>query len=383
MVRASKGAGRRPILKMMSYTLAVWNLFALPFLRRWVVIASLLAACCSSPQMRGAMPVITPLSAAMASGRAVAVVGQRSPHNVSSFGFPSDWELILEAKVQEALQRRSQVRIVDVRSRRNRLAESAFSQSGVSQETLQIGRELAAASMIFVQLASAPQTECKIERVMDSSHPAGAFLSSVAGPAEFGESDSVWRRTLRSAAENVSGVRETGVRYTTFIYTVRVVNTETGDSRTAAVTAPYRTENASGNRECPTLLAAVDGALNSGAGAIASVLAGTIEEAEYPLLAAVDDLDENVSEVRGELEAGIRQVEANDFEGAERTFQKGLRLSGNRSAAARWNLAVVSWRQGKFDAAREQFERFFDEAPADWKTTERLEIWVRFREATR
>lgn len=346
-----------------------------------LVVLSL--ATCASPQMRSAMPVVTPLSAAMAEGRAVAVIGQPSTHNVSSFGFPSDWELILEAKVQEALQRRGQIRIVDVRSRRNRLAESAFTQSGVSQEALQIGRELAAASMIFVQLASAPQTECKIERVMDSSHPAGAFLSSIAGPAEFGESESVWRRTLRSAAENVSGIRETGVRYTTFIYTVRVVNTENGESRSAAVTAPYRTENASGNRECPTLLAAVDGALNTGAGAIASVIAGTIEAADYPLITDVGDLDENETEVRSELEAGFRQVSAGDFEGAEASFTKGLRLSGNRSSAARWNLAIVSWRQGKFDAAREYFEAFFDKAPADWKTTDKLEVWVRFREATR
>ncbi|MBX7056623.1 MAG: hypothetical protein K1X75_01065 [Leptospirales bacterium] len=290
----------------------------------------------------------------------------------------------MEAKTESSLNSGGYFQVIDISNRRERLRELAYTQSGMTEQQLAVGRESAVDFLLFVRLTNQPRSECKEEEAINTTHGMGALVGGLLGndataPAQETGLALAWRKMLLT----LSGTKPAGVRYLTLFVQGRLTDVQTGDSFSYATSAPYRLVGIPGNPECPSALAALDGAATAAGLALSERLSPQLADRSVPLLDRVDDIEdsEEANSVLSSLQLGIRFARQGDMTEAARQWELALRHSNGRSRAALWNSAIAAWRRGDSATAADRFQKFFDQGDGDdWISDEMLRLWADFKD---
>ncbi|MBI41143.1 MAG: hypothetical protein CMF59_16220 [Leptospiraceae bacterium] len=301
--------------------------------------------------------------------RKLAVVARDLPAgystNLNRLGLATEWQDTIRGSVQSAMQGRGFYSIVDLDSRDRRYQELAHAQSGMTRNQLQIGRELAVESILFVRMTALPRVECKIEEVTDLST---AALQLAMAAASKGQSSG-----------DAQYKKPTGVTYLTVFVEATLVNVETGRSMSFSNTKPHRLENDVGNTQCPSQLKAFDEAMDMVGTEIARNLSPEVVTFYIPLSDDTDGLrGGEPSRVQAFLEEGIKWAEEGNFDMAARQWERALDESGGTSTSALWNLGAYYWYSGDMDQAQSYFDRAMRSAEPGWMDDKRY-VWTLFQ----
>ncbi|MCR9144149.1 MAG: hypothetical protein NXI24_18015 [bacterium] len=311
------------------------------------------------------------LKSVLEGGRNLGVIAAKTnPAILRRIGYENDWSDTMEGAVSTAVSKKGFFEVVDLSGRKERLRELAYTQSGMTGESLAIGRELAVNSMLTVQMTNAPRQECKTEMVADYS----GYAMELALAKAQGES-----------TDKANLEKKTGVLYLTIFVVGRLTSVETGRTVTYSHTQPYRQVSKAGDTDCPSALLAFDGAVDQAARGIADNLSPSIVEISVPLLEDADDVrdDESRDMVGGYLNSGNQWAEVADFDRAAKDWRRALNESSGVSISALWNLAVYSWYAGEYDDAERYFEQALDGGGPDWLDGAKRELMARFSEQKR
>ena len=311
------------------------------------------------------------LKAVLEGGRNLGIVAApTSPAILRQIGYENDWSDTMEGAATTEIGKKGFFEVVDLSGRKERLRELAYTQSGMTAESLAIGRELAINSMLTVQMTNAPRQECKTEMVADYS----GYAMQLALAKAQGES-----------TDKANLEKKTGVLYLTVFVVGRLTSVETGRTVTYSHTEPFRQVNQVGDTDCPSALAAFDGAVDAAARGIADNLSPSIVELNVPLMEDADDVgDGEARDVVGSyLSSGNKWAETADFDRAAKEWRKALTESDGASVSALWNLAVYSWYAGEYDDAEKYFEKALDGGGPDWLDGAKRELMSRFSEQKR
>lgn len=312
------------------------------------------------------------------------VAGKPNRGQLNKLDFSGNWATLMEAKVESALSKRGYFTIVDLAHRKERLRQLAHSQSGLTSQSLKIGKEMAVKLILVVTLTNAPKTECKIEKELNRENPIGNIMSGLVNkPKDAGEEeDGVISSTLSTTASTIGGKRNTGIRYFSVYIQAKMIEVETGKSLAEAISAPYRHPNQSGNLECPSVLKALDGALTVSAVKLAERLSPGLIEMDIPFSNDVSDVREpQQKRVEDSLNSGITSTKASDMNEAGKAWLRAYSASSNQSLAATWNLAIYYWWAGQDQKAQTMFKKFFNSDNPDFVNLEKRTIWAKFKKS--
>jgi len=278
-----------------------------------------------------------------------------------------DWTETVEASVSAAIVERGYFNVVDVSSRKERLRELAYTQSGMTAESLEIGRELAINHLLVVKLPRQPRSECKVEQVTDYAATALALAKSAQGS---------------SNGEGGVQKKPTGVLYLTVFVQGVLTNVETGRSVSFVNTEAHRQQADVGDAGCPSALAAFDPAVKYAAGQLARNLSPTVITMNVPLMEDAGGTG-NPERVGEWLASGNQWAESRNFDQAAQDWRRALNESNGDNVSALWNLAVYSWYVGDYDAAERYFDRALDAGGPSWLDGAKRELISRFQEQKR
>ncbi|HMU83161.1 MAG TPA: hypothetical protein PKE49_16340 [Leptospiraceae bacterium] len=308
------------------------------------------------------------LKSVMGAKRKVGVVAASpNPNLLQQIGYDQDWSATVEGAVTTELTQRGFYTMIDTSSRKQRLRELAYTQTGLTGEQRNIGQELAAEGLLFIRMTAPPLKECKTEYVTDFAATALKLGMKMAMKDSNGAGDAQEKKP-------------TGVLFLTVFVQGTLTNLETGQSVTYAHSKPYKLQNEAGNQECPSTLDAFGKALQDASAAIADNLSPSIVTVKIPLASDADDLDgDQKAKVTKYLTEGIKWAEADDFQMAAQNWEKALDASGGKSASALWNIAAYKWYSGDMDGAEKYFKRSFSNGGSDWADAAKRSLWATFR----
>lgn len=280
-----------------------------------------------------------------------------------------DWSDTVEGAVTTEVAKRGFYNIVDVSSRKERLRELAYTQSGMTRDALRIGEELSVNLLLVVRMTRQPRMECKIERLTDYAAAAANLMATAAG----------------SNSQPQETKKDTAVLYMTVFAQGVLTNVETARSVTYANSKPFKLEASVGDTNCPSALAGFDGALQIAASEIADHLSPTVVTVRVPLLEEADEVPDANSKARveGWLSQGNEWAESANFDEAAKSWRRALNDSDGESVSAMWNLAVYSWYSGDYDEAERYFEKALENGGPSWLNGAKRELISRFREQKR
>lgn len=97
------------------------------------------------------------------------VAAKPSARFLQAIGYQNDWSATIEAAVSSAITERGFFTVVDIENRKDRLRELAHSQSGLTRESLKIGKELEISNMLIIRMTQAPRSQCRTKMIADYS----------------------------------------------------------------------------------------------------------------------------------------------------------------------------------------------------------------------
>ena len=244
--------------------------------------------------------------------------------------------------VSKSLSELGYYNVIDVSGRRQRLQELAYSQSGLTEESLEIGRELQAHSFFVVRMTKAPQVKCKIEEVEDYISTAIVITArSVVKPKNAGQ---------------VNTGRPTGVLYSSMFIEGRLTNLETGRSISHFYSKTLRLPSKAGNRACSAPEASFEKIIKTAGRELARGLSPKMTRLSVPLMGESPDLKGGLKkEVDLHLQSGLKWAKSGDMDEAKVNWETALRKSKHTSGGAMWNLGVYYWHIGDFEKSDEYF----------------------------
>lgn len=315
------------------------------------------------------IPVVTKMpdkiGPLMEGKRNVGIIAVKNKQDfLTKFGIKTDWTKTIQGAVVNAFDKWGYFRLVDLESRREQLEQLAHSASGMTTGVMSIGQQLNADGLVFIDMTNQPLQECKVESIFD---PAAAALAAM--------------DAVRGTGGNREVKKPTGVLYLTIFVRARLVRTTTGQMTSYQNKDPFKLESSIGDTNCPSTLDAFGRSMDMAGERIADRLSPKVETIKVPI--ATDPVgapDKMASRVEKYLEQGVRFIKAKpaNFERASESFNKALEDSGQKSASAFWNLAVVRWAQGDMNGADEYFKKAERAGGPDWLTDNKIEVINRF-----
>ncbi|MCP5502082.1 MAG: hypothetical protein H7A25_19440 [Leptospiraceae bacterium] len=277
-----------------------------------------------------------------------------------------NWSKTLTDSVENTLQEFKFYKLVDVKNREDRLKEVALSQTGITGDIKDLGRQLAIDGLLYLETPAPPVSQCDV-RV--STHNKSICVSY-----------NKEGKCLRY--KQITETKYTGYRTTTVNIKGRLINVETGDSLTYAYNQPNVVSSHLGNPSCVSEQEGFSQAVRVAAFSIASNISpkmGALEVALYDDPVGV--ADENKDQVKALLKAGIKwaDTEPPDYEEAYKNWKKALTISGDSSPSAYWNLAIYQWYKGDLMEAEQNFNESKSTGGPDWLNSKRMEIMARFK----
>lgn len=256
--------------------------------------------------------------------------------------YAQSWNESIEVVVSKTLSELGYYNIVDLSSRKQRLQELAYSQSGLTQESLEIGRELQARNFFIVRMTKAPEVRCKIEEVENYVTTAIVVTArSIVMPEEAG---------------NINTGRPTGVLYVAMFIEGRLSNLETGRSISHFYSQTLRVPSKAGNRKCSSPDASFEKIVLNAGRELAKNLSPKLIRLSVPLIKDSSDLKGRLKKkVNSYLRSGIEWARSGDMDEAKREWEEALGQSNNESGGAMWNLGVYHWHRGEFEKSGKYF----------------------------
>ncbi|MBI3394944.1 MAG: lipoprotein LipL41 [Spirochaetia bacterium] len=242
-------------------------------------------------------------------------------------------------KVFEAFDKENYYRLVDVEKRKQLLKEQAFSESGLTQNSRQIGKLLSADMLLFVKFEK-PVTECGIEAKVDGLACSAAMVSAASG----------------GSGGSGCQAKPTGVRLLEVPLNASLIKTDTGEVMRATALGKDITAKhfgAVGSRSCPPILDAFDDGLNKSVNYVKDRLSPRVKTAEIKIV--VKDKDPVVADL---LEEGLEEIRGDtpSFEKAAANWKKALQKSPE-SEGANANMGSYYFSTGDFEQAVKYYEK--------------------------
>ena len=270
---------------------------------------------------------------------------------LSGLGLNTDWSRTVHGAVQNAVENAGYFTVVDISSRKSRLSELGYQRSGLTEGAKEIGKELAIDAFLYIEMTSQPRKECGKELKVDWVAAGANVAGYVTGLGTAGKTKKL-----------------TGVLHLTVFVRGNLVNLETGESTQFSYSKPHKEVSKVGDRGCPSVLNGFNKAMESAGKNIALRLSPRVETREILVVSDTDHVNRNKSRVKAYLRQGIKWAKTNppNYEAADEAWKNALINSGNKSAAAYWNLAVFRWYKGEMDGALDYFRKAQNIAGPEW-----------------
>ncbi len=285
--------------------------------------------------------------------RAAKAATKSSRKSKKGGNYTEEWLPSLEGALRKEVSQLGFYNLVDISSRKERLQELVFSQSGVTAESLEIGRELEVGTFLFLRATSDPGAKCKIEKVSSAGMTALSVVTAVA------------ISSLTNQEAKVKTVTApTGVLYLTVAVEGRLTNVETGRSLSYFYNEPYRSESDFGSRSCVAADKVMSIAVQRAAKQIADNLSPSIIRISAPLMDETKGFREPLKgRIAARLENGNHWAQDGDMKSAAEQWEKALKESDGRSGSALWNLGIYYWQEARFNDADGYFRKIISDHP--------------------
>ena len=297
--------------------------------------------------------------------RNVAVIVSKSKKNLFDVfkGYDRNWDDTVEAVTSKALTDFGYYNLVDTRTRKERLQSIAYSQSGLTQEALEIGRELQAHALFIVRLTSQPKAQCRIEDIKEEIH---INTLPIHKKKKYNERSYKYpyKPSYKNSQQNtttgiVTVKRPTGVLYVTMYLEGRLTHLETGRAITHFYNETLRMPSVVGDRTCISPDNAFNKILQQAGYALARELSPRMTKFSIPLMESSPDLKGvDRKETNFHLKDGVKWAKSGSMKEAKDAWDRALTASKNQSGASIWNLGVYYWHLGNFNKAEKYFGRF-------------------------
>jgi tetratricopeptide (TPR) repeat protein len=285
----------------------------------------------------------------------------------SDAGRESDPKATIFGAVETALTEYRYFRLVDVKSKPERLKEVALSQ--MLGDVKGIIEELSLDGVLYLDVPQPPGGECKsgIDRIKKTR----CTKTNKEG------------KCLQYQEYYVNLYVKT-LSYTVFVR-AKLVNVFTGRSIIFTNVEPAILKNSSEvHASCPSETEGYSKALKIAANNIVKNVSPRMIDYKIPLLTSTDGvtISENKSAVKSYLKSGVEWASADppDYEAAKKDWEKALSLSDRTSTDAHWNLAVYYWFSGDIEKANEFFEKAVDIGGPDWLSSKNRNIFTKFKQ---
>ena len=289
----------------------------------------------------------------MRGGKKIGVIAA-ARNQVSMGEFGTDWSPTIQGAATSALVKAGYFQLVDISSRQDRLREIAHSQSGVTQEQKEIGKELQVDGLIYMRVSNQPKYDCSQKTV--TKYRQGDCIRSESKQVK--QADGKYKTVTKCVEYQQVAYQETySTGFLTVFLQARLVNVETGEALHFTNNTPYSTTNVGG---CPSALELFGYAISSATYRMSQALSPRVTELQVPIdQDPFGSPEETEERVEAQLEQGVKwiTVETPNFEQARKSWQRALELSDYKSASAYWNLSVYYWYSGDMDKAAEFMDR--------------------------
>ncbi|MCP4130057.1 MAG: hypothetical protein GY754_03470 [bacterium] len=288
----------------------------------------------------------------MQGGRNVAIVMQKSDVKFPDPG----WERILQAEMENSIRSLGYFNIVDIKTRAVRLKEMTRTQTGLTEEEKEVGREFALDGILYFKAVQPPKSECVTTYRTKTVFPCAD------------------RKKCPPKKVKIT------VKTLKFIIYIKgkLVNTETGQSIAFTNTDPIPVvRKGEKDVKCATEKQGFPQAAKQ-----------TVRKLAYKLSPAVSNMRIEIGDdpvgapknarkkVKKLLKQGNKWAKTGkqNLVEAKKYWQQALSVSGNRSAYAFWNLAVAMWSEGDLNRAEDYFNRAISSGGS--KFSEKSKMWV-------
>ena len=322
---------------------------------------------CFSTKVR--IPVLTSapknVMQMMEGKKSVGVIAVRSKENfMQKLGIQIDWTKTIQGAVNNAFQKWGYYNMVDLESRREQLEQLAYSRTGMTTGAQSIGKQLNADGLLFITMTAPPLQECKIEKKFDAAAAAMAVIDAA-----------------RGTGGNSEIKKDTGVLYLTVFVEARLVRTTTGQVVSFQNKDPFKLDNDVGNTQCPSVLDAFGKGMDMAGERIAGKLSPRVQMLAVPIATDPVGAPDNLAKkVEGYLKAGVKFIKNKppNFGRAKEYWERALNESGQKSASAYWNLAVIKWAEADMEGADEYFKKAERAGGPEWLTDDKISITNKF-----
>ncbi len=302
----------------------------------------------------------------MKGGRNVAIYVD-APEGSDAGKESADPKSTIYGAIESALIEYRYFRLVDVKSKPERLKEVALSQ--LLGDVKGIVAELSLDGVLYLDVPQTPQSECKSS--IDKIKKTRCTKTNKEG------------KCLQYQEYYVNLYIKT-LYYTVFVR-AKLVNVFTGRSIVFTNVEPAVLKNSSEVLvSCPSETEGYSKALKIAANNIARSVSPKMVDYKIPLLTSADGvtISENKSEVKKYLKSGVEWASADppDYESAKKDWEKALSVSDKTSTDAHWNLAVYYWFSGDIEKANEFFEKAIEIGGPDWLSSKNRNIFTKFKQ---
>ena len=256
-----------------------------------------------------------------------------------------DWKHLIQGSVLNKFLEKRYFKIVDISRRETRLKEVVFSQlMGTNKD---ITKDLPVDWLLYIEIPQEPNYECK-------------NYTNFYFRQECDRIDSMGR-CLRYVQKKIPEYSKV-LTYTVFVK-AKMINLETGQNLEYTNSEPAILTRKSGSPyiDCPSVLEALNEALNIASDEISSRLSPVMEEIEIKVYKDDTGFSESSrkKEILKLLSSGINWLGTDkpNIELAKRDWEEALRISNQSSASALWNLGVYYWYRGDLVQAGNYFNK--------------------------
>ena len=313
------------------------------------------------------------------------------------------WLKTLEASVSKGITDLGFFNIIDISNKLEKFKETN-NQTSLSNEAINLGKELQINSYLIVSLTKEPKVECKIEEVDDSPEVTvivGGSYYPYYGPyynypyygypyyrpyryyrhRHFYYGPTIYPNYIIHSSK--SRTEKTGVTYVSIYVEGKLLNLKTSQVVTHFFSETIRVKASVGDTNCPSSLGAFDKLLKKAGYVIARNLSPEMIETPVPLLDEIKDIknNPNKNKIKDLLAKGISWAKSGSFETAFQNWNEAKILSNDESFSANWNIAIYFWHIGEINKASKIFNKLKKEK-YNYITSKLKETLVYFDEET-
>lgn len=293
----------------------------------------------------------------MEGGKKIGIV-----YNTKAFRHRNGFDATIQSTAETKVNEFRYFTVVDISRREERLKEIVFSQSGLTAERLEFGRELAIDGILSFDVPRPPVTGCTTTSRTEKRRGNCLRYRSTGKRicSRYRGSRCIEYSEERECAAwnyyNVTIYEST--RTTTVFLKGELMNVETGAKLAYVNTQPY-SDTVEG-RYCSSEIDSFHRAVTLAGENVVEHLSPRIVDYSVPVEKNPEGAPpETKKTVKGYLKLGIDSLKSDppDYLDASRQWQEALLQSNQRSVSALWNLGVYSWYNGQMDQAEKYFAR--------------------------